>query len=188
MLYITPTVNIELKNYDLILSIGNRCVKSITLNYYKESYPFDYIYPFYYIQSTPELILKYLNNLNNVLDNYEQHIATFEKTFQRLFQALETKKKILFIFSDDIYNDTTNYHDLCKIRDFIINQYEYNYDNFTIMAIHTNKSYKNTDNMINYSIIVESKYISNNMSTHNQETWTKYRETVKSLMKEIFKL
>jgi hypothetical protein len=34
------------------------------------------------------------------------------------------------------------------------------------MAIHTNKSYKNTDNMINYSIIVESKYISNNMSTH----------------------
>ena len=55
------------------------------------------------------------------------------------------------------------------------------------MAIHTNKSYKNTDNMINYSIIVESKYISNNMSTHNQETWTKYRDTVKSLMKEIFK-
>ena len=56
------------------------------------------------------------------------------------------------------------------------------------MAIHKNKSYKNIDNIYNYSIIVESKYISNNMSTHTEETYTKYRETVKSLMKEIFKV
>ena len=47
------------------------------------------------------------------------------------------------------------------------------------MAIHTNKSYKNTDNIYNYSIIVESKYISNNMSTHKEETYTKNREIFK---------
>jgi hypothetical protein len=53
-----------------------------------------------------------------------------------------------------------------------------------IMIIHTNKSYKNTDNIYNYSIIVDNKYISNN----NEETCLKYIDTVKSLMREIFKL
>jgi len=214
MLYSTPTVNINSKKYDVIIPIGNRCITAMVLkmlNLSQESFPFDYI------PSNPKLILKYFNNPKdfypiknnvrnidnicfghfNVTDKYEETISTFERRFQRLFSALENKKKILFVYTSecDIYNgyankdnDTTNYDDLLKIKDFIINKYDYNYDNFTIMAIHTNKSYKNTDNMINYSIIVESKYISNNMSTHNQETWTKYRDTVKSLMKEIFKL
>jgi phosphopentomutase len=122
------------------------------LNLSQESFPFDYI------PLNPKLILKYLNNPKdfypiknnvrniddiwfghfNVTDKYEETISTFERRFQRLFDALENKKKILFVYTaeSDIYNgyankdnDTTNYDDLLKIKDFIINKYDYNYDN-----------------------------------------------------------
>jgi hypothetical protein len=45
------------------------------------------------------------------------------------------------------YND--NYSYLCKIKNYI--KKKYNYDKFTILSIHMNKSFKNTKNMINYT-------------------------------------
>ena len=206
--YIKPSIHINANEYDYIISLGNKCPTTMILrelNLYKESFPFDYV------PTTPNLILKYMkdtttfftekNNIYNadkvwfghfnINDKYIDTKETFERRFQRLFQALENKKKILFIYTSeaDIYNElgnryNDNYNDLCKIIDYIKNTY--NYNDFTIVAIHTNKSFTDTKNMINYTINVPNKYLSDDMSTHTNFIRTNYRSILKVLMTNIF--
>ena len=133
-------ININIKNYDYVVSFGNKCPTAMVLkklNIYKESFPFDYI------PTTPKLILKYLKNnteffpqknqiLNidnvwfghfNLDEKYDETIETFQRRFRRLYNILENKKKILFVYTSeaDIYNEMNNrYNDnysyLCKIK------------------------------------------------------------------------
>jgi hypothetical protein len=206
--YVKPSTHININDYDHVISLGNKCPTTMILrdlNLYKESFPFDFI------PTSPCLILKYLkdtstffpeknkvyNNDNvwfghfNINDKYDETILTFQRRFERLFEILENKKKILFIYSSeaDIYNElgnryNDNYNDLCKIIDYIKNTY--NYNDFSLVAIHTNKNYTNTDNILNYTINVPTNYLSDDMSTHNQPTTSKYRAILKLLMTEIF--
>lgn len=81
------------------------------------------------------------------------------------------------------YND--NYSELCNIREFIKNTY---HNNFTILAIHTNKTYENTENIINYTMNVPNVYLSDDMSTHTDETVKEYERVNYLLMKEIFQV
>jgi hypothetical protein len=209
MNYRDPIVNINIENYDNIVSIGNKCPTTIILrklNLYKESFPFDYI------PTTPKLILKYLKNTTdfypkknvvitddnvwfghfNINEKYDETIKTFERRFDRLFKILQTQKRILFIYTSeaDVYNENgnrynDNYNELCNIQNYIRKTYKYN--NFTILAIHTNKSYENTDNIINYTIQVPEKYLSDDKSTHIEPIYTEYRRVLCDLIKKIFK-
>ena len=194
--------------YDYIISIGNKCPTVMILkelNIYKESFPFDFI------PTTPKLILKYLQNQNdfypkknivrtndnvwfghyNIDDKYIETIETFERRFRRLINILNEKKKILFVYSSeaDIYNEMNNrynknFDDISKIVEYIIEKYKY--DNFKILCIHSNKSFIDTNNIINYTINVPENYLSDDMSTHTEKTWIPYRLTLKNMLKEIF--
>jgi hypothetical protein len=208
MNYIPPETFININDYDYIISIGNKCPSTLllrSLNLYKESFPFDYI------PTTPKLILKYLKDQTdfypkkNILRNnddvwfgyfdldikYNETIETFKRRFERLFNILENKNKILFVYTSeaDIYNEmgnryNDNYNDLCKIRDYIKNKY--NFNNFNILAIHVNKVYNSEENIINYSINIPEKYFSDDMSTHTEEITSIYRTKLKLLLKNIF--
>ena len=208
--YIKPAVLVNIKDYDYIVSIGNKCPTAMTLvdlNLYKESFPFDYI------PTTPKLILKYLQDTTdffpkkntvrtsddvwfghfNIDDKYEETIQKFQRRFSRLLNILNNKKRILFVYTSeaDIYNEmgnrySDNYAELCNIVEFIKNTYMY--DNFTILAIHTNKSYDNTKNIINYTITVPGEYLSDDMMTHTNDTTSPYRNILRTLMKSIFQV
>jgi len=60
------------------------------------------------------------------------------------------------------YSD--NYNELVKIKDYIEDTYKY--DDFTILALHTNKVYPDIENIINFTINVDPSYSSDNMETH----------------------
>jgi hypothetical protein len=177
------------------------------LNIYKESFPFDYI------PTTPKLILKYLKNNElffpdkntiynkdmvwfghfDFINNYETLIETFQRRFTRLYDILANKKKILFVYTSeaDVYNEMNNryndnYNDLVEIKDYILNTYKYS--DFTILAIHTNKEYDDTNNIINYTINVESKYLSDNKETHIPDVYNQYRDVLYLLLKNIFNI
>jgi len=201
---------IDYTNYDCIISIGNKCPTAMMLrklNIYKESYPFDYI------PTTPQLILNYLKNnesfipekntiINNdgvwfghfdFLNNYNIMVDTFNRRFSRLNGALKNKKRILFVYTSeaDVYNEMNNryndnYYYLKQIKEYIQDTYDYN--NFTILAIHTNKDYPDTKNIINYTIHVDSKYLSDNKETHIPEICNQYRNILYFLLKNIFSL
>jgi len=210
MEYTPSQTHIDIREYEYIVSIGNKCPTTMLLrelNLYKESFPFDYV------PTTPALILKYLQNTKdffpekdvvrtkdgvwfghyNISDKYETTINTFQRRFQRLFDILYQKKKILFVYTSeaDVYNEmgnryNENYASLNAIVDYI--QTTYNYTNFKILAVHTNKSYQNTENILNYTIYVPTQYLSDTMSTHIPEVWNKYRDILKELLKSIFQL
>ena len=197
-------------DYEYVVSIGNKCPTAIILkelNIYNESFPFDYI------PTTPCLILKYMKNQDDfypqknivrtsdevwfghfdINENYDKTIETFKRRFTRLFGLLQNKKKILFVYTSeaDVYNEmnnkyNNNYYNLSKIVEYIIETYKY--ENFKILCIHTNKSFPDTNNMVNFTINVPDNYISDNMSTHTMETTTPYRKTLKNLLQDIFKI
>ena len=48
-----------------------------------------------------------------------------------------------------------------------------------------NKSFKNTKNMINYTINIHKKYLSDNMETHNSTVTKMYRKVLFLLLKKI---
>lgn len=208
--YVKPNVYVNSNDYDYIVGIGNKCPTAMTLrdlHIYRESFPFDYI------PTTPKLILKYLQDTSDffpeknivrtkddvwfghfdINDKYDDTIQTFRRRFDRLLEILQNKKRILFVYTSeaDIYNEMNNryndnYDGLCKLRDYIENKYEYN--NFTILAIHMNKTYIDTKNIINYTINVPDIYLSNDMSTHNIPICSKYRKALKSLIIDIFQI
>lgn len=209
MNYNLPIKYIGANNYDYIVSLGNKCATTLVLrelNVYNESFPFDYI------SLPPCLILKYLNDSTrfyplrnnignndnvrfvhfNVNDKYDETIVTFKRRFQRLFNILINKKKILFIYSSeaDIYNEKgnkyrDNYNELIKIRDFI--KAKYNYNKFTIAAVHTNKLYEDIDNIINYTINVDKKYLSDNPYNQTVAVSNYYRSVLARLLNNILK-
>ena len=122
-----------------------------------------------------------------------QIASFFKRRFARLFTALEEKKKILFVYTTeaDVYNEmgnryNDNYAELVNIRDYIKTKYEY--DNFTILAIHTNKVYENTENIINFTINVDAHFCSDNMESHVAQVWDPYRELLKKILQMIFRI
>ena len=112
----TLSDKIDPKEYEYIVSLGNKCPTTNTLRklgIYKESFPFDYI------PTTPTLILKYLKDQTefypekgivrtkddvwfghfNINEGYDETIQTFKRRFERLFELLNNKKKnIICIF------------------------------------------------------------------------------------------
>ena len=208
--YEMPTVHIDASNYDAIISIGNKCPTTMALrqlNIYKEAYPFDNI------PTTPKLILNYLKNQEdffpskNILSNadgvwfghydmnekYDETIEKFKRRFERLFNALKEKKKILFVYTSeaDFYNElgnryNDNYTGLLNIQEYIKNKY--NYDNFSILAIHTNKQYSNTEGIFNFTINVDDGLCSDNGETHHLHICMVYRNILKSLLAHIFRV
>ena len=175
------------------------------LGLYRESFPFDYI------PSTPALILKYIRDNTaffpekgeittadgiwfghfDLGEEYETTIATLRRRFQRLYDALAAKKRILFVYTSeaDVYNELgnryrDNYADLCKLCDYI--KTTYGYDTFRIVAIHTNKTFIDCANITNYSVRVAPMYLSDDMSTHTDPIWQQYRQILTELMKQIF--
>ena len=210
MNYSIPNKFLNYNDYEYVVSIGNKCPTAIILkelNIYNESFPFDYI------PTTPCLILKYMKNQDDfypqknivrtsdevwfghfdINENYDKTIETFKRRFTRLFGLLQNKKKILFVYTSeaDVYNEmnnkyNNNYYNLSKIVEYIIETYKY--ENFKILCIHTNKSFPDTNNMVNFTINVPDNYISDNMSTHTMETTTPYRKTLKNLLQDIFKI
>jgi hypothetical protein len=210
MNYLPPTKFLNYNDYEFIVSIGNKCPTAIylkELNIYKQSFPFDYI------PTTPYLILKYLQNQNDfypeknivrtsdnvwfghfdINEKYNETIETFRKRFDRLFDILNNKKKILFVYTSeaDVYNEMNNkyndnYNQLCKIVEYLIETYKY--DNFKLLCIHTNKSFADTNNIVNYTINVPDNYMSDDMSTHTGETTYQYRNSLKNLFKDIFQI
>jgi len=195
-------------DYDAIVSIGNKCPTAIflsSINVYGQSFPFDCI------PTTPELILKYLKDQSdfypqkdivkngdgvwfghfNLSNEYDGTIDAFKRRFDRLFALLEAKKKILFVYTSeaDVYNEfgcryKDNYTDLLRLRDYIIEKY--NYKDFLILAVHTNKIFENQANIINYTINVDQKFMSDNGETHIQEVFNPYRNVLKALFSKIF--
>jgi len=210
MNYLPPTQFLNYNDYEFIVSIGNKCPTAIILrelNLYKQSFPFDYI------PTTPYLILKYLQNQNDFYpemdkvrtsdnvwfghfdlnEKYTETIETFKRRFDRLFNLLNNKNKILFVYTSeaDVYNEMNNryndnYNDLCKIVEYLIETYKY--DDFKLLCIHTNKSFDDTNNIVNFTINVPDNYMSDNMSTHTKETCNEYRNTLKNLFKDIFQI
>ena len=210
MNYLQPTQFVDFNEYEYIVSFGNKCPTAMILkelNIYSVSFPFDYI------PTTPELILKYLQSQDefyptknvvrtkddvwfghfDINDKYNETIEKFKRRFARLFDILQNKKKILFVYTSeaDIYNEMNNryndnYSQLAKIVEYLIKTYEY--DNFKILCIHTNKTFIDTNNILNYTINVPNNYLSDDMSTHTGETWDPYRNVLKNLLKEIFKV
>jgi len=205
-----PNIHINASDYDTIVSIGNKCPTTMILkdlHIYKESYPFDFV------PTTPKLILKYLKDTSeffpfknqiitddevwfghyNLDEDYTKTIETFKRRFARLFTALEEKKKILFVYTTeaDVYNEmgnryNDNYAELVNICDYIKTKYEY--DNFTILAIHTNKIYENTENIINFTINVDAQFCSDNKESHVAQVWDPYRDLLKKLLQMIFRI
>jgi hypothetical protein len=210
MNYLSPTTFVNHTEYDYVISIGNKCPTAMILkglNIYKESFPFDYVL------TTPALILKYMQNQDdfypkknvvrtrddvwfghfNLNEKYDETIETFKRRFARLFNVLQHKKKILFVYTSeaDIYNEMNNryndnYNELSKFVEYIINTYQY--DNFKILCIHVNKSFSDTNNMINYTINVPDRCFSDDMSTHIPEIYSEYRHILTTLLKEIFRV
>jgi len=200
---------INLIEYNAIVSIGNKCPTAMILrelSLYRESFPFDYV------PTTPALILKYFKDPVEFYPgkgqivtqdglwfghfdlhlNYDLTMEAFNRRFCRLFNLLQKKKKIIFVYTSeaDIYNEmgnryNDNYGDLLKIRDYIIERYQYT--DFLILAVHTNKVYDMIDsNIVNYTINVDKSYMSNNKETNCPETWNPYRSVLKTLFSKIF--
>lgn len=199
---------INKSDYDAIVSIGNKCPTAMLLSstgVYGQAFPFDYI------PTTPELILKYLKDQSdfypekdmitnkdgvwfghfNFSSEYDSTIQAFKKRFDRLFTLLQEKKKILFVYTTeaDLYNEFAcryrdNYGDLLKLRDYIRETYEYN--DFLILALHTNKIFENQANIVNHTINVDQIYMSDNGETHVPHIFNPYRNVLKSLLSKIF--
>lgn len=198
---------IHVSDYDCVVSIGNKCPTAMILRelqVYRESYPFDFI------PTTPKLILKYFQDQTDFYPKkhmvrtkddvwfghfdletqYEDTLQKLKRRFNRLFTSLENKQKILFVYTSeaDIYNEMgnryhDNYKDLCNLMEYIV--IKYNYEDCDLLAIHVNKSYENTKHIMNYTINVPEKYLSNDMSTHTSETCTIYRSVLKELLKKV---
>jgi len=210
MNYEFPKKFLNANDYEYIVSIGNKCPSAMILkklNIYKESFPFDYI------PTRPSLILKYLQNQDefypeknvvstkdnvwfghfDINDKYDETINTFKRRFERLFNILQNKRKILFVYTSegDIYNEMNNryndnYSELLKIVDYIIKTYKY--DNFKLLCIHNNKIFVDTNNINNYTISVPDKYFSDDYTTNTYEISTEYRNILEKLIKLIFKI
>ena len=208
MEYVVKNVNVNVKDYEYVVSLGNKCPTTIILRdlgVYKESFPFDYI------PTTPALILKYLQDQSDffpsrgvvrtkdqvwfghfdISKGYPDTVTTFKRRFERLFGILKEKKRILFVYTSeaDVYNEmgnryNDNYGALVQIKDYLENTY--GYSDFLFVAIHTNKTFPDTPNIINFEIRVPDHFCSDDMSTHHSSITSIYRSKLKELLRRIF--
>lgn len=199
---------INISDYDAIVSLGNKCPTAMILRdlgLYKESYPFDYV------PTTPKLILKYMKNQLefypgkseirtedgvwfghfDLEKGYYTTLETFKRRFDRLFQLLLEKKRILFVYTSeaDVYNEMNNryndnYQDLKEFVEYL--KETYNYSDFLVLAIHTNKTFVNEPNFVHYTINVEDQFLSDNTETHIPSVTGRYRDLIKLLFQKIF--
>ena len=204
--YSEPNKTINLKEYDHIISIGNKCASAMMLRdikVYKDSYPFDFV------PTQPHLILKYIKSFEEFLpdrknirnkddvwfghfkfaDKYDETVETFERRIQRLYDRLNSTNKILFVYTTeaDVYNEMNsayndNYSALKKLRDYLLYTYPASFD---ILAVHTNKAFEDEPSIINFTLNVADKHISKNMETHVASTFNPYRKTLRELLKQI---
>lgn len=209
MNYEKPSVIINRKDYDCVVSIGNKCPTAMTLrdlHLYGESFPFDYI------PTKPALILKYLRDQSeffprrghvrngdgvwfghfDTTGKYDETVQTFRRRFERLFEVLRNKKRILFVYTSeaDVYNEMNNryednYAHLQALVDYLRATYEY--DDFTILAIHTNQTFPDTKNILNCQINVPNRFLSDDMRTHVPSVFNPYRAVLKKLIQEVVK-
>lgn len=203
--HVDKTINMS--EYAAVISIGNKCPTAMLISsfgIYVHPFPFDYI------PTTPELILKYMKDqtdfyperdqiLNkdkvwfghfNVWDKYDETITEFKARFQMLFDLLKEKKKVLFVYTTeaDMYNEfgcryKDNYSDLKAFRDYLIETYQYS--DFLILAIHTNKIFDPEPNFLHYTINIDQKYLSDNGETHQYHIFTPYRNTLRSILDKV---
>jgi hypothetical protein len=80
-------------------------------------------------------------------------------------------------FNRDNYSDLKELEDYIKSNNVLVD--------FNILAIHTNKTYLDQTNFINFTMNVEDKHMSLNMETHIPSTFNPYRKTIKEGLKEI---
>ena len=198
---------IDITDFDVVVSLGNRCMSASAmrkLGLYRESFPFDYV------PSNPDLILKYLQNpetfypktgtLYNAdwvwfghfdfVGRREEMMTTFKRRFERLYAALEAKKRILFVYTSegDLYNELgnrsrTNHAALCRLRDYVKERWS---TPFTIVAVHVNNTYVDCDTIINYTITVPPQYLSWNGETRGPATHNEYWRVQLELLQEVF--
>ncbi len=207
MSFIKANKTITLADYSHIVSIGNKCATAMMLRklgVYKESYPFDFI------PTQPHLILKYIkdfteflpaqNNIRNtdgvwfghynVKEDYEQTVLKFKRRIKRLYNILNSSDKILLVYSTeaDVYNEMNsryndNYQSLINLSNYL----KLNFNaTCKIVAIHVNKSFEDTADIINYTINVDDNHLSDNMETHVPSTFNLYRDTLRDVFKLIF--
>ena len=212
--YQTPKIFFNLNDHKHIVSIGDLCPTSMalkSLNVYKESYPFDSI------NTTPKLILKYLKgqedffppkkkdnprNVDGVWfghfnfdDKHEETIEIFKRRFERLYELLKNKKKILFVYTSESHiqnglgmkpDYSLNYKQIEDIVDYIKDTYKYS--DFKIICFHINKTYPDTENIVNYTINIPYEYLCENdrdLKMHDFKSM--HRDTLKKLLNEINK-
>ena len=198
---------IDISGFDVIVSLGNRCMTASALRelgLYKESFPFDYV------PSTPDLLLNYLQNPDDFYPKTgsvynadwvwfgpfdfvgcrDEMIETFKRRFERLYAALEAKKRILFVYTSegDLYNEMgnrwrDNYAALCRFRDYVKERWS---AAFSIVAVHVNKTYVDCDTIVNYTISVPPQYLSLNGETRGPVTHNEYWRVLLELMREVF--
>lgn len=200
--------HIDTADYDVVVSLGNKCTTTTVLRklgIYKESFPFDAI------TSTPHLILKYLQNQEDFLPNAPATPSpdglvffhfnlnepttreTFQRRFNRLFDALANQKRVLFCYTSqaDVWNElnsryTDNYAALVNLQDYL--KYTYPNTPFTILSIHTNKTYQDTGHIVNYTLNFPTQYIANTAATMTPDICKLYNDAVEALMRKIFNI
>lgn len=202
--------NINWTEYDEFISLGGNCPSAMTLqslNLRKNAYPFDWC------PTTPQLILKYIqDNISyypepgqeynkdgcwfghfyyNYGNDFANMVSIIQRRFERFDQKMKEGKKILFLYQSegDIYNqlNKTNidtFEGLVQLRDYLIQKY--NHNNFTIAAIFVNKWYPEVPNIISYKIEVDPVLI--NPSSDNEMVWFLHRDVLLKLCRQIFGL
>lgn len=176
------------------------CLKTDFINYKKLNGPMKYkdniIYEFLKMHKSETLdnyihneygiyFLYQLNyNLNELNDLIELQINIFKR-------KLISDKFLIFIFTSEdtigykpcLENQDENYKYLKMIEEFFINNYPKL--KFKILAFHTNKDYKNTNNIINFNVNVDKENIEDDIFRNNMKNITKYRDLMTETLKKI---
>jgi hypothetical protein len=199
---------LSLDKYDEYISIGNKCPTGIMiqkLGLRSNSYPFDWIptQPYHilnYIKTNFEEFYpepgKILNKENIWFGHHDfnnpETKLTLERRIKRLYDLFNSDKKTLFIYTSeaDIYNEMKsrdnekrNYDDIRNFSKYLKGIYPR--FNFNILVINMNVYHENEENIYNATINVDSKYISDNMETHQSWCYEVYRDVLFNIMKQI---
>jgi hypothetical protein len=111
-------------------------------------------------------------------------IKTFKRRIDRLYKILENNKRIIFFYSTElcIYNKSIrdvqdiNYENLKNIDKFLTDKYKN--INYKIINFSLNKIYENISNIINIKIDFDTNLLSDNIETHIESVYNKYRSII----------
>jgi hypothetical protein len=206
MEYAATPPRASLRGYDHVVSIGNNCDATITLRalgIYGPAFPFDYI------PTTPDLVLKYIidpagflpergsvYNADGVwfghFDVDERHAETaakFKRRFERLYCALRGTGRVLFLYTaaGDVFNQMGNRHrdnhaDLQRLMEYVRATFQ---AECKLVCVHTNRSFEDTDDCAHGTVHVPDEFLSDDMSTHTHEVVSAYRAALKRILGAI---